>query len=160
MSASCLTFLRIRNCRSAFYWSNMSVCDFYKSMVISLHSVTLRVWRIISALVSCIPNLEPTYYISPWLIPHTMPSPEQPSQSPRLTDIMQSNAVDWVGPDDPANPLNWPKVKRNMHIVFVSIFTLYAWVALSPSLSLLKLTTSFLVLETLLPPCSHLEQKN
>lgn len=55
-----------------------------------------------------------------------MPSPEQPSQSPRLTDIMQSNAVDWVGPDDPANPLNWPKVKRNMHIVFVSIFTLYA----------------------------------
>lgn len=63
------------------------------------------------------------------VIPRTMSSPKQPSPSLDLTDIMQSNvsnAVDWVGPDDPANPLNWPKVKKNMHIIFVSIFTLYA----------------------------------
>lgn len=36
------------------------------------------------------------------------------------------NVVDWDGPDDPANPLNWSKFKRNLHVIIVSIFTLYA----------------------------------
>ncbi|ETS87248.1 hypothetical protein PFICI_01076 [Pestalotiopsis fici W106-1] len=36
-----------------------------------------------------------------------------------------SNIVDWDGPDDPQNPRNWPSLKRNSHVVFISLFTLY-----------------------------------
>ncbi|KAF1815726.1 MFS general substrate transporter [Eremomyces bilateralis CBS 781.70] len=30
------------------------------------------------------------------------------------------------GPDDPANPMNWPKSNKNLHIIIVGIFTLSA----------------------------------
>ncbi len=36
------------------------------------------------------------------------------------------NIVDWDGPDDPSNPLNWSPIKKNLHIGVVSIFTLSA----------------------------------
>lgn len=36
------------------------------------------------------------------------------------------NIVDWNGPDDPENPLNWSKTKKNLHVVIVSLFTLVA----------------------------------
>ncbi|KAI0444552.1 major facilitator superfamily domain-containing protein [Xylaria telfairii] len=36
------------------------------------------------------------------------------------------NIVDWDGPDDPENPLQWSKTKKNAHIVVVSIFALVA----------------------------------
>lgn len=32
--------------------------------------------------------------------------------------------VDWDGPDDPANPLNWPSRKRWAHIIMVSLLGL------------------------------------
>ncbi|KAF7517857.1 hypothetical protein G7054_g13664 [Neopestalotiopsis clavispora] len=35
------------------------------------------------------------------------------------------NVVDWDGTDDPQNPRNWPSMKRNSHVVFISLFTLY-----------------------------------
>lgn len=40
----------------------------------------------------------------------------------------QDNVVDWDGPDDPQNPLNWPALKRNSHVAFISIFTMYGYV--------------------------------
>ncbi|KAI1284329.1 major facilitator superfamily domain-containing protein [Xylaria sp. FL0933] len=37
-----------------------------------------------------------------------------------------NNIVDWDGPNDPANPLNWSQAKKNVHIILVSIFALTA----------------------------------
>jgi hypothetical protein len=45
--------------------------------------------------------------------------------------------VDWGGPDDPSNPMNWPKSKRQGHVVIVSVITL---IVLVPSPWLLFLT--------------------
>ncbi|KAF2014428.1 MFS general substrate transporter [Aaosphaeria arxii CBS 175.79] len=36
------------------------------------------------------------------------------------------NVVDWDGPDDPQNPLNWPVRKRYLHAIFVSSIALYS----------------------------------
>ena len=36
------------------------------------------------------------------------------------------NVVDWHGPSDPANPLNWPKYMRIGHVVLISMITLVA----------------------------------
>ena len=36
------------------------------------------------------------------------------------------NVVDWDGPDDPENPLNWSTRQRYFHVALASIFTLYA----------------------------------
>ncbi|KAK6087316.1 fluconazole resistance protein 1 [Seiridium cupressi] len=33
--------------------------------------------------------------------------------------------IDWEGPDDPENPRNWPSLKTRLHVVLISIFTLY-----------------------------------
>ncbi|KAL4733434.1 major facilitator superfamily domain-containing protein [Aspergillus similis] len=43
-----------------------------------------------------------------------------------MTSLNETDVVDWDGPDDPANPLNWPKAKKKVQVIFVSIFTLYA----------------------------------
>ena len=43
---------------------------------------------------------------------------DEPSRDP--------NVVDWDGPDDPANPLNWPGSKKTLHVAIVSLFTLAA----------------------------------
>ncbi|KAI0119299.1 MFS general substrate transporter [Daldinia grandis] len=36
------------------------------------------------------------------------------------------NIVDWDGPNDPANPLNWPTWKKGLHVAYVSLFVLFA----------------------------------
>ncbi|KAH8673244.1 major facilitator superfamily domain-containing protein [Ilyonectria robusta] len=36
------------------------------------------------------------------------------------------NVVDWDGPNDPENPLNWSSSKKNMHVIIVSLFSLAA----------------------------------
>ncbi|KAL6415671.1 putative transporter [Ilyonectria robusta] len=36
------------------------------------------------------------------------------------------NIVDWDGPKDPENPLNWSSSKKNMHVIIVSLFSLAA----------------------------------
>ncbi|KAL4786577.1 major facilitator superfamily domain-containing protein [Aspergillus varians] len=43
-----------------------------------------------------------------------------------MPSLKEPDVVDWDGPTDPNNPLNWPKAKKNIQVVFVSIFTLYA----------------------------------
>jgi len=40
----------------------------------------------------------------------------------------ESNIVDWDGPDDPMNPLNWSAAKKHTHVAIVSLFTLSALV--------------------------------
>ncbi|KAH6660547.1 major facilitator superfamily domain-containing protein [Truncatella angustata] len=39
--------------------------------------------------------------------------------------VHDDTVVDWDGPDDINNPLNWSSLKRNAHVVLISIFTLY-----------------------------------
>lgn len=38
------------------------------------------------------------------------------------------NIVDWDGPVDPANPLNWSKSIRIGHVALISLITLVAYV--------------------------------
>ncbi|CAH0043434.1 unnamed protein product [Clonostachys solani] len=38
----------------------------------------------------------------------------------------KDNVVDWDGPDDPQNPMNWPKWKRLIQVAFGSLFLLTA----------------------------------
>ena len=38
------------------------------------------------------------------------------------------NIVDWDGPDDPENPMNWSQSKKNVNIFLVSVFTFLTWV--------------------------------
>ncbi len=38
------------------------------------------------------------------------------------------NIVDWDGPDDPANPRNWPKGRKILNIALVSLSVLYSYV--------------------------------
>lgn len=38
------------------------------------------------------------------------------------------NTVDWDGPDDPANPLNWSKSVRLRQVALISLITLIAYV--------------------------------
>lgn len=33
------------------------------------------------------------------------------------------NIVDWDGPDDPENPMNWSLSKKNINVLLVSVFT-------------------------------------
>ncbi|KAI1376643.1 MFS general substrate transporter [Hypoxylon crocopeplum] len=46
------------------------------------------------------------------------PMPEQKTRDPDI--------VDWDGPNDPANPLNWSTLKKTLHVLYVSLFVLYA----------------------------------
>jgi hypothetical protein len=38
----------------------------------------------------------------------------------------KDNIVDWDGPDDPQNPMNWPSWKRLLQVIFASVFLLTA----------------------------------
>ena len=45
-------------------------------------------------------------------------------QKPQKDDeTVDPNVVDWDGPDDPTNPLNWPAWKIKTHIFLVSAIT-------------------------------------
>lgn len=37
----------------------------------------------------------------------------------------QSDLVTWDGSNDPANPLNWSRFKRVIHVVYASAFALF-----------------------------------
>ncbi|KAI1321882.1 major facilitator superfamily domain-containing protein [Xylariaceae sp. FL0255] len=51
---------------------------------------------------------------------------EKKRQTPSATGSLDPQIVDWDGGDDPANPLNWPSSKKNIHIALVSLFVLNA----------------------------------
>lgn len=48
--------------------------------------------------------------------------PDQPATEQETKD----NVVDWDGPDDPQNPMNWPAWKRLTQVAFASFFLLTA----------------------------------
>ena len=41
----------------------------------------------------------------------------------KVDENVDPNIVDWDGPDDPANPMNWPAWKVKTHIFLVSAIT-------------------------------------
>ncbi|KAF1815011.1 multidrug resistance protein [Eremomyces bilateralis CBS 781.70] len=47
-----------------------------------------------------------------------------PQELVKVAEDIDPNVVDWDGPDDPANPLNWSRSLRIGHVVLVSILTL------------------------------------
>lgn len=51
--------------------------------------------------------------------------PPDDVESPKETKP-DPNIVDWDGPDDPHNPLNWPKLKRISQVLLVSAILLVA----------------------------------
>jgi hypothetical protein len=59
-----------------------------------------------------------------------LPDLESASGKPDLSDnnLEDPNVVDWDGPDDPSNPLNWPSRMRWSHIVVVSLLALVTYV--------------------------------
>ncbi|KAI2608019.1 major facilitator superfamily domain-containing protein [Hypoxylon sp. NC1633] len=55
--------------------------------------------------------------------------PDQQSSEPDQTTIEQEtkdNVVDWDGPDDPQNPMNWPAWKRMTQVILATAFLLTA----------------------------------
>ena len=68
------------------------------------------------------------------------------SASSQTSDINQKkedqavdpNIVDWDGPDDPLNPMNWPAWKINAHIFLVSAITFIRCVRFSTPANLTK----------------------
>ncbi|KAI1776438.1 MFS general substrate transporter [Hypoxylon cercidicola] len=51
---------------------------------------------------------------------------EQGEKAPAEKLTQDPNIVDWDGPDDPTNPLNWSGLKKGLHVAYVSLFVLYA----------------------------------
>ncbi len=46
-----------------------------------------------------------------------------------VLNLAIADAIDWDGPDDPANPQNWPLSIRTGHVVLISIITLIVYVS-------------------------------
>lgn len=62
-------------------------------------------------------------------------SPDEPSVEKSTGDL---NVVDFDGPDDPENPMNWSSPKKTTAITVVSLMTLLSCVLLYCSLILAK----------------------
>ncbi len=45
-----------------------------------------------------------------------------------MKDKEESDTLDWDGPDDPENPMNWPNYKRRMQVICIAVITLVAYV--------------------------------
>ena len=55
------------------------------------------------------------------------PSQTTDQQTPgKDEEVQDPNLIDWDGPNDPQNPLNWSSFSRNIHVVLVSVFCLTA----------------------------------
>ena len=50
------------------------------------------------------------------------------------------NIVDWDGPDDPENPLNWPTSKKLSTLSMVSIITFLSWARQSAVMLFVRVT--------------------
>jgi hypothetical protein len=56
-------------------------------------------------------------------------TPIEPPQDPEKGQppVTRSTTIsDWNGPDDPDNPLNWPKWKRQYHVVPAALISFSA----------------------------------
>lgn len=52
----------------------------------------------------------------------------EPRESSAVTEtkLAKPDVVDWAGPEDPAHPRNWPKGTKKLHVLIISVFTLYS----------------------------------
>lgn len=53
----------------------------------------------------------------------TLSAPNSNRQLEKSDETIDPNIVDWDGPDDPSNPMNWPPWKVKAHIFLVSSIT-------------------------------------
>ena len=53
----------------------------------------------------------------------TLSAPNSSRQLEKSDEVVDPNIVDWDGPDDPSNPMNWPPWKVKAHIFLVSSIT-------------------------------------
>lgn len=58
-------------------------------------------------------------------VPKEMESAHDSNNQSKTQPAKDPNLIDWDGPDDRENPRNWPNMLRNLHIVLISVFTLY-----------------------------------
>jgi hypothetical protein len=60
---------------------------------------------------------------------------KSPSNSSRVVEKSEYSAggveLEWDGPNDPKNPLNWPLSKRAMQVICVALITLLKFVSLA-----------------------------
>ncbi len=53
--------------------------------------------------------------------------PEVSESNPAGEDkSVKPDIVGWDGSEDVANPRNWTKGRKNMHVLIISVFTLYS----------------------------------
>lgn len=50
----------------------------------------------------------------------TMPSGPEMERNSHIED---PDIVDWDGPDDPENPLNWPESRKRTNLILLSVLT-------------------------------------
>jgi len=56
-----------------------------------------------------------------------------PGEEERVDELKDPNIVDWDGPDDPTNPLNWPARRKATIIGVVSFITFLSYGSQPPS---------------------------
>ena len=56
--------------------------------------------------------------------PNNLAELEAGDPSEKAVSEADPHLVDWDGPDDAANPQNWPAGKKWLHIIIVSLFAL------------------------------------
>lgn len=55
-------------------------------------------------------------------------SPDDNVETQRQSEKVTADVLDWDGPDDPDNPMNWPSSKRIPHIVLIALIQLVSYV--------------------------------
>lgn len=56
-------------------------------------------------------------------LPKTSSASDSNQENEKADESIDPNIVDWDGPNDPSNPMNWPKWKVKTHIFLISIIT-------------------------------------
>ena len=67
---------------------------------------------------------------------HSTSTADQKTPEVQSAEPVDPNVVDWDGPDDQGNPINWPEKKKWGNIVVLSSITFLTYVATAPSIAL------------------------
>ena len=59
------------------------------------------------------------------IVSATMPSEPVSERDENHED---PNIVDWDGPNDPENPLNWPESRKTINLLLLSVLTIISYV--------------------------------
>lgn len=63
---------------------------------------------------------------------YTDTAPSDDVETRRQSEKAAPDALDWDGPDDPDNPMNWPASKRYWQIFIVAMIQLVSYVSYPP----------------------------